>query len=77
MKRLILVIPLVILGGCQVFSKQIDKAAEGAGKAVTFYCDNVTSQELREEFRAKVNEAASPNSIVVTCANGKQAFKSN
>jgi hypothetical protein len=56
---------------------QIDKAAEGAGKLVTFYCDNVTSQEIREEFRDKVNEKAAPNSVAITCANGKSAFKSN
>ncbi len=76
--KVLLILPLILLAtGCEVLSPQIDKAAKGAGKLVTFYCDNVTSTEIREEFRAKVNAAAAPNSVAVTCVNGKAAFQSN
>lgn len=76
MKRVILLIPaLLALTGCQVLAPQIDKAAKAAGKMVTFYCDNVTVPEIREEFRAKVNAHAAPNSVQVQCAAGGPALK--
>jgi hypothetical protein len=72
-----LILPLVVLAtGCGVLAPQIDKAAKGAGKLVTFYCDNVTLPEVRDELRAKVNEYAAPNSIAVTCASGGPVLKS-
>ncbi len=75
--KVLLVLPLLVLAtGCQVLAPQIDKAAAGAGKLVTFYCTNVTVPEIREELRAKVNAAAAPNSVAVTCANGGPALKS-
>lgn len=76
MKRL-LILPLVVLTlpACSLLAPQIDKAAKAAGKAVTFYCENVTVPEIREEFRAKVNEYAAPNSVQVDCANGGPALK--
>lgn len=76
MKKLLIVCMILSLSGCAVFSKQIDQAAKAAGKAVTFYCENVTSQEIRESFRAKVNAVATPNSVTVTCASGGPVMKS-
>jgi len=74
--KALLVLPLLLLAtGCQVLAPQIDKAAAGAGKLVTFYCDNITVPEIRDEFRAKVNAAAAPNSVQVTCANGGPVLK--
>jgi hypothetical protein len=67
---------LASLTGCQVLAPQIDKAAKAAGKAVTFYCENVTVPEIRAEFRAKVNAAAAPNAIEVTCASGGPSLRS-
>jgi hypothetical protein len=77
MKSKLLLMPpaLLIMTGCQILSPQIDKAAKAAGKMVTFYCDNVTVPEIREEFRAKVNAAASPNSVQVQCASGGPVLK--
>jgi hypothetical protein len=76
-KMLLPLLVLLPLTGCQVLAPQIDKAAKAAGKAVTFYCENVTIPEIRAEFREKVNAAASPNSIEVTCASGGPSLKSN
>lgn len=59
----------VALSGCALFGSELNKAAEGAGKLVTFYCDNVSSADVREQFRVAVNEHAAPNSVIVTCAN--------
>lgn len=75
MKSLLLV-PVLCLTGCSLLSPQIDKAAKGAGKLVTFYCENVTLPEVREELRAKVNAAAAPNSVEVKCASGGPTLKS-
>lgn len=58
------------LNGCSLFGGQLDKAAEGAGKLVTFYCENVTDDTTREEFRTAVNAKASPHSVTVMCVNG-------
>ena len=61
--------------GCSLLSPQIDKAAKAAGKMVTFYCGNVTVPQIREEFRAKVNAEAAPNSVQVECAGGGPMLK--
>ncbi len=61
---------LLLASGCTLLSPQLDKAAEGAGKLVTFYCQNITDSALREQFRAAVNAKAAPHSVAVTCANG-------
>ena len=47
---------LTSLSGCALFGSELDKAAEGAGKLVTFYCDNIPNEAVREQFRAAVNE---------------------
>lgn len=74
--KILLVIPAIFLAtGCSILSPQLDKAAKAAGKAVTFYCENVTVPEIREEFRDKVNLHAAPNSIVVNCASGGPALR--
>ena len=56
--------------GCALFGAELDKAAEGAGKLVTFYCENITSEEIRTQFRAAVNQHAAPHSVSVACAQG-------
>ena len=61
---------LALLNGCALFGSELDEAAKGAGKLVTFYCKNVTDDTLREEFRATVNRHAAPHSVAVTCASG-------
>lgn len=61
---------LVLLSGCSLFGKELDRAAEGAGKMVTFYCDNVTDPAIREQFRTAVNEHARPHSVTVNCVSG-------
>lgn len=66
--KAILVSVLMTLTGCSLLAPQIDKSAKAAGKAVKFYCDNIPSEEIRADFRAKVNAVAAPDSIVVTCA---------
>ena len=76
MKKLLVLVPILALSGCSLLAPQIDKAAAGAGKLVTFYCQNVTLPQVREELRAKVNAAAAPNSVAVTCASGGPALKS-
>ncbi len=76
MKLLLVILSALVLPACSLLSPQIDKAAKAAGKAVTFYCENVTVPQIREEFRVKVNEHAAPNSIQVDCASGGPALKS-
>lgn len=61
---------LLATEGCSLLAPQLDKAAEGAGKLVTFYCTNITDASIREQFRAAVNARAAPNSVAVTCAQG-------
>lgn len=68
---------LAWLSGCALLGGELDKAANGAGKLVTFYCENVTDPTVREEFRAAVNAKASPHSVSVTCANGGPPLVSN
>ncbi len=77
MKKLALLLPLLAMSGCSILGPQIDKAAAGAGKLVTFYCNNVTIPDIRDQLREKVNAAAAPNSVTVTCANGGPTLKSN
>jgi hypothetical protein len=74
MKTIITLCAIVALSGCSLLAPQIDKTAKAAGKAVTFYCLNVTDQAAREAFRAQVNQYAAPNSVAVTCANGTPAL---
>lgn len=59
------------LSGCAFFSKELDKAAEGAGKLVTFYCENVTDDAARTQFRDAVNAKAAPHSVSVACVDGR------
>lgn len=68
MKSIVICTAFAFLSGCSVLAPQIDKSTRAAGKAVTFYCDNITSPDVRAEFRSKVNAAAKPNKIEVTCA---------
>jgi hypothetical protein len=75
MNKLLLVVCMLALGGCSILAPQIEKSAKAAGKAVTFYCNNVTDQAAREQFRAQVNTYAAPNSVAVTCANGTPTLK--
>lgn len=56
--------------GCSLFGTELDRAAKGAGDLVTFYCTNIPSPEIREQFRAAVNAHAAPHSVMVTCASG-------
>lgn len=67
---LAVVFALPFVGGCSLLSDQVERAAKGAGKVVTYYCENVTVPEIREEVRAKVNKHAAPHSVAVTCADG-------
>lgn len=64
------VLLLATSSGCSLLTNQLDDAAKGAGKLVTFYCENVTVPEIREEFRAAVNSHAAPHSVSVACAQG-------
>jgi hypothetical protein len=72
----LLALCILPLSGCSLLAPQLDKLAKSAGKAVTFYCQNVTDAQARATFRAKVNETAAPNSVAVTCANGTPAMSS-
>lgn len=56
--------------GCALFSRELDQAAAGAGRLVTFYCQNITDPSIREQLRAAVNAKAAPHSVSVTCAQG-------
>lgn len=70
LQRLISVIASVCASGCTLFAGELDKAADGAGRLVRFYCENVTVPEIREEFRLAVNAHAQPHSVSVQCAQG-------
>lgn len=75
MLRVCLLVGLAIgASGCSIFSENADKVAKAGGRLVTFYCDNITVPEIREEIRAKVNAYAAPNAVAVTCANGGPAL---
>lgn len=64
------------VSGCSILGDPLEKAAEGGGKLVTFYCNNVTIPEVREKIRERVNAHAAPNSVAVTCVNGGPALNS-
>lgn len=66
MKTIFILSCLIALGGCSIFAKQIDKAASSAGKLVKSYCENTTEGD-RLITREKVNGAAAPHSVTVTC----------
>lgn len=66
-----------LLSGCQLLAPQLDQAADAAGKLVKFYCDNVTSPEVRQQFREAVNAKAAPHAVNVTCANGGPSLQSS
>lgn len=68
LQRLVILIASVCASGCTLFAGELDKAADGAGRLVKFYCENVTVPEIREEFRLAVN--AQPHSVSVQCAQG-------
>lgn len=70
MKMLCLTLAILTCSGCTLFSKDLDKAAKGAGQLVTFYCNNVTEPTIREQFRVAVNEHARPHSVSVACVYG-------
>lgn len=72
-KIIVIIITAISLSGCSLIADNVDKAAKGVGRGVTWYCDNADA-DLRDEFARLVNESAAPNSINVTCANG---FKLN
>lgn len=65
---------LVTLSGCSLFGEPLEKAAEGAGKLVTFYCENVTDDTVRAQFREAVNVEAAPHSVTVSCAQGGESL---
>lgn len=67
---------MALMSGCALFADNVDKVADGAGKLVKFYCENVTIPEVREEIRAAVNAKASPHSVAVECANGGPIMRS-
>lgn len=67
---------LVSASGCGLLSENLDRAAKGVGKVVTYYCENVTVPEIREEVRAAVNKHSAPHSVAVTCADGGPAMNS-
>jgi hypothetical protein len=66
----------VLASGCSLLGDNLDKVAKGAGEAVTFYCENVTLPEVREELRAAVNRHAAPNSLTIECAAGGPVLNS-
>lgn len=62
--------------GCGLLSSSLERAAKGAGKVVTYYCENVTIPEIREQVRAAVNQHAAPHSVAVECADGGEVLRS-
>lgn len=61
---------LLLTSGCALLGNEMNQAAKGAGKLVTYYCENVTDPTLREQFRAAVNQHAAPHSVRVSCVQG-------
>lgn len=77
-KLILAVVTVAALGsGCSLLGDNLDKVAKGAGEAVTFYCENVTLPEVREEMRAAVNRHAAPNSLTIECAAGGPVLNSS
>ena len=52
--------------GCAQLMELQDKSADKAADAISAYCKS-TDEEFRTKFRASVNEAAAPHSVVITC----------
>lgn len=67
MKILSVLFAALVLSGCSIFGDEIDKAARAAGKLVKSYCENTTPDQ-QTITATKVNEAAAPHSVEVTCA---------
>ncbi len=59
-------IAFVLLTGCATFDAYKSKAAGEIASGIASYCAE-TTQTVRDEIRAEVNEAAAPNSIIITC----------
>ena len=59
----------IFASGCSLLSENLDKAAKSAGKVVTYYCENITIPEIREEVRAAVNKHAAPHAVAIKCAD--------
>lgn len=59
----------VFCSGCTLLGTESDNVAKYAGKTVKGYCEN-TTPDVRDVIREKVNIAAAPHSVAVTCANG-------
>jgi hypothetical protein len=76
-RALALVCALGFASGCSLLSENLDRAAKGVGKVVTYYCENVTVPEIREEVRAAVNKHSAPHSVAVTCADGGPTLNSS
>jgi len=66
---LAVVCALAFGNGCTLLSDNLEKAANGAGKMVKAYCENVTVQEIRDEIKTAVNVKAAPHKVEVTCAD--------
>ena len=62
--------------GCGLLSSNLERAAKGVGKVVTYYCENITVPEIREEVRVAVNRHSAPHSVAVGCADGGPALHS-
>lgn len=67
---------LTSLNGCALLSGNLERAAKGAGKVVTYYCENITVPEIRDEVRAAVNKYAAPHSVAITCVDGGPTLES-
>ena len=59
---------VLLISACSILGETGDRAAEKIGEGVTYYCDTVP-EDMRAEFRDKVNEYASPNSVAVNCVD--------
>ena len=65
---------LAAVAGCSLLGDPLEKAAEGGGKLVKYYCKNVSVPEVRAKIRERVNFYAAPDSVQVTCAEGGPAL---
>lgn len=78
LNRILIAAALVaVSSGCALLEDSLDDVAKGAGKAVVFYCENVTIPEVREELRAAVNAYAAPNIVTIECASGGPALRTS
>lgn len=68
---------LTFAAGCSLLSENLDKAAKGAGKVVTYYCENITIPEIREEVRAAVNKHAAPHAVAIECSEGGPVLRTD